>query len=270
MPEKDNKKAQKKPSETNIPGVEATEKGIHFSPKLVGILADEVAKTVASRLPLKRPSGGKKKKTNNHTFEGAIFLDTSAIIDGRIFDVISLGLLRGIVAVLDSILLELKHIADSKDLVKRERGRKGLVLLEKIKKVKHVKLVILSEDKEKSMGLDKYKEVDEKLIQAAKTNKARVVTCDYNLEKKASIQGVTAINMNTLANVLKIIAVPGETLHIQIQHKGKDITQGVGYLDDGTMIVVENAASDLGRELDVVVSRVIQTSAGRILFSKKI
>jgi uncharacterized protein YacL len=120
------------------------------------------------------------------------------------------------------------------------------------------------------MGLDKLKEVDERLIQAAKMNKGRLITCDYNLEKKGSIGGVAAININTLANLLKIIAVPGETLHIQIQHKGKDVTQGVGYLDDGTMIVVENASQYLGRELDVVVSRVIQTSAGRILFSKKL
>jgi uncharacterized protein YacL len=129
-----------------------------------------------------------------------------------------------------------------------------LVSLEKVKKAKGINLLVLSEDKEKSIGLDKLDEVDEKLIQAAKVNKGRLITCDYNLEKKGSISGVTAINMNTLANVLKVIAVPGETLHIKIQHKGKDITQGVGYLDDGTMIVVE----------------VIQTSAGRILFSKKI
>jgi uncharacterized protein YacL len=249
--------------------VRETEKGIHFSPRFVGLLADEVAKTVSKRLSLGR-GNGKKKKVKNHVLEGAIFLDTSAIIDGRIFDVINLGLLRGNIAILESILLELKHIADSKDLVKRERGKKGLELLEKVKRVKGIKLIAVSKEKEEAMGLDKLKEVDERLIQAARVNKGRIITCDFNLEKKGSIAGVAAININTLANVLKIIAVPGETLHIQIQHKGKDITQGVGYLDDGTMIVVENASQDLGRELDVVVSRVIQTSAGRILFSKKL
>ena len=201
--------------------------------------------------------------------DGAVFPDTSAIIDGRIFNVINLGLFRGNIVILESILLELKHIADSKDLVKRERGRKGLELWKKSKKSKALTFAI-SQEKEKLMGLDRLKEVDEKLIQAAKMNKGRLITCDYNLEKKGSMVGVSAVNMNTLANVLKIIAVPGETLHIQIQHTGKDITQGVGYLDDGTMIVVENAAQDLGKELDVVVSRVIQTSAGRILFSKKL
>ncbi len=253
-----------------VPAVRTTEKGIHFSPRFVGLLADEVAKTVVRTLPSFRRSNGGKKKKDKASLENAIFLDTSAIIDGRVFDVINLGLVRGNIAVLESILQELKHIADSKDLVKRERGRKGLALLEKVKKVKGVKLIVLSNEKEKNMGLDKVKEVDEKLIQATKVNKARLITCDYNLEKKGSISGVTAINMNTLANVLKVIAVPGETLHIAIQHKGKDVTQGVGYLDDGTMIVVENASLDLGKELDVVVSRVIQTSAGRILFSKKI
>lgn len=259
----------KKIKEESVPAVVQTaERGIHFSPKFVGLLAEEVAKTVASRLPTFRRSPVKKKNGNGHT--NAIFLDTSAIIDGRIFDVIHLGLLTGELVLIESILLELKHIADSKDLVKRERGRKGLVLLEKVKKVKSVRLVVLSSEKELSMGLSKVSEVDEKLIFAAKYNKGRIITCDYNLEKKASINGVVAINVNTLANVLKIIAVPGETLHIKIQHKGKDITQGVGYLDDGTMIVVENAAVDLGRELNVVVSRVIQTSAGRILFSKKL
>lgn len=253
-----------------LPAVSTTEKGIHFSPRFIGLLADEVAKTVVRTMPNFRRSGKpKKKKKNGKHFENAMFLDTSAIIDGRIFDVISLGLFRGDVVILDSILLELKHIADSKDLVKRERGRKGMDLLEKIKKVKGIKLVILSDEKEKNMGINKLPEVDERLIQAAKLNKARVITCDFNLEKKANISGITAINVNTLANVLKVIAVPGEALHIQIQHKGKDVTQGVGYLDDGTMIVVENANFDIGKELDVVVSRVIQTSAGRILFAKK-
>jgi uncharacterized protein YacL len=246
------------------------ERTIHFSPRLVGLLADEVARTVVRTLPSFKRSNGAKRKKEKATLEHSLFLDTSAIIDGRVFDVINLGLIGGNIVILESILQELKHIADSKDLVKRERGRKGLALLEKVKKVKGVKLIILSKDKEKNMGLEKVKEVDEKLIQATKINKARLITCDYNLEKKGSINGVISINMNTLANVLKVIAVPGETLHIQIQHKGKDLTQGVGYLDDGTMIVVENASFDLGKELDVVVSRVIQTSAGRILFSKKL
>ncbi len=242
------------------------ENQIMIPPKLVAQIAEEVAKTVVSHLPqLPR----RRQRKNPEKIENSIFLDTSAIIDGRIFDVINIGLFNANFVVLESILLELKHIADSQDTVKRERGRKGLERLEKLKKSKH-KVLILSESSEKSFGADKIKEVDEKLIEVSKKNSGRIITCDYNLEKKASISGVVAININTLANLLKVIAVPGETLHIKIQHKGKDVTQGVGYLDDGTMIVVEHASLDLGRELDVLVSRVIQTTAGRILFAKKI
>ncbi len=244
---------------------EADDRGLPFSPRVIGIIADEVAKTVIRRLPRSKKRRKKAKKIEN-----AVLLDTSAIIDGRIFDVIHLGLLRANFVILESILLELKHIADSQDIVKRERGRKGLALLEKLKKEKGTKVTHVSESQEIALGLDKAKEVDEKLIAASKLNKGRIITCDYNLEKKASISGITAINVNTLANVLKITAVPGESLHISIQHVGKDITQGVGYLDDGTMIVVESANFDVGKAVDVIVSRVIQTTAGRILFAKKI
>jgi len=234
-----------------------------FPQGFVNSIADEVAKTLA-KMPRfkrsKRKSNSKKKKIEN-----PIFLDTSAIIDGRIFDVITLGVFTGTFVVLESILLELKHIADSQDMVKRVRGRKGLEMLEKLKKGKRNKFMVL-QDLEDS----KDKEVDEKLILSSKSYKGRIVTCDYNLEKKATIGGVLAINVNTLANHLKITAVPGEALHISILHKGKEMTQGVGYLDDGTMLVVENAAEDLGHMVDVVVSRVIQTTAGRILFAKKI
>ncbi len=246
---------------------EQVERNLPFSPRVIGIIADEVAKTVVRRLP--HPTRSKKRKKAKKV-ENAIFLDTSAIIDGRIFDVIHIGLLKGTFVILESILLELKHIADSQDIVKRERGRKGLGLLEKLKKEKGIKVDFISGEKEKSMELDKIREVDEKLIKAAKLNKGRIITCDYNLEKKASISGVTAINVNTLANVLKVTAVPGESLHIKILHVGKDQSQGVGYLDDGTMIVVENASMDVAKEKDVIVSRVIQTTAGRILFAKKI
>jgi uncharacterized protein YacL len=198
--------------------------------------------------------------------ENAIFLDTSAIIDGRVFDLVNLGILVGTFVIPESILLELKHIADSQDMVKRERGRKGLELLDRLKKTKGAKVTHVPDKN----GQGSPKEVDDKLIDIAKSYKGRLITCDYNLEKKASISGVLAININTVANHLKIKAVPGEALHIRVLHVGKDLTQGVGYLDDGTMLVVENASMDVGRDVDVIVSRVIQTSAGRILFSKKI
>lgn len=240
-----------------------------FSPKLIGAIADEVSKTLVTRLPSmlavpRRKSNPKKTKK----FDNPIFLDTSAIIDGRIFDVIKLGLLNGVIVITSSVLMELKHLADSQTTVKRERGRKGLELLEELKKSKRMKIIILSDEEEKQF--QKTPEVDERLIMMTKANKGKVITCDYNLEKKALIENAVAINMNGLANCLKIIAVPGEALHVKVSHQGKDPTQGVGYLDDGTMIVVEQGSDAIGQALDVVVSRVIQTGTGRILFAKKI
>ncbi len=245
--------------------------------RFVNILADEVAKTLVKRIPgliphPKRKDKNSKKKIRELAKKNPIFLDTSAIIDARVFDVIALGIFTGTFVILESILLELKHIADSQDMVKRVRGRKGLDSLEKLKKGRRNKVIVLpdSEDfKNKDLTLRNI-EVDEKLITAGRNYKGRIITCDYNLEKKAAISGVLAINVNTLANHLKITAVPGEALHISILHKGKEATQGVGYLDDGTMLVVESASDDLGKTVDVVVSRVIQTTAGRILFAKKI
>lgn len=248
--------------------VQEVGEAIVLPPKLVAQLAEEVAKGVITHLPHPSLPRQRKKKVQ---IDHGVFLDTSAIIDGRIFDVINLGIFNGSTfVVLESILLELKHIADSQDVVKRERGRKGLERLERLKKQRGRKVTILSESSDKTMDLEKVKEVDEKLISYSKKNNGKIITCDYNLEKKANISGATAINVNTLANVLKVIAVPGESLHIKLQHKGKDVTQGVGYLDDGTMIVVEHASEYLGREIDVLVSRVIQTTAGRILFAKRI
>ncbi len=240
---------------------------------VVGNLADEIAKTLIKRLP-NMFAGNSKKKVSKKGLkvkkqkeaEGAIFLDTSAIIDGRIFDVIETGILNGYVVIPEFILLELKHIADSQDMVKRERGRKGLELLESLKKSKRIKMLTVPGNEK----TDKLKEVDEKLIALSKFYKGRLITCDYNLEKKAAISSVIAVNMHELANRLKIQAVPGESLHIKVQHIGKEQTQGVGYLDDGTMIVVEQGSSDIDAFVNVVVSRVIQTSSGRILFAKKI
>jgi|SRR5581483_1362615 len=235
--------------------------------RMINAIADEVANIVIKRLPFPhRQQSNKRKKKQDKKLEHPIFLDTSAIIDGRIFDVLELGLVWGHVVVLESVLLELKHIADTQDTVKRERGRKGLEDLEKLRKFKGVKQLVL----EDSEDAKKHKEVDEMLIHMAKEYKGRVITCDYNLEKKALVQGVVAVNMNGLAQKLKVAAVPGESLHVKVLHAGKDATQGVGYLDDGTMIVVEGGREQVGRTIDVVVSRVIQTAAGRILFSKKI
>lgn len=236
-----------------------------FPRRLIGELANEVAEIVINRIPYMPYRGtGKKKKAKQSLIENGLFLDTSAIIDGRIFGIIESGLVSGPIVVSESVLLELKHIADSQDTVKRERGRSGLEFLEKLRRAKNPRLIIFTEEP------TKLREVDEKLIALAKVKKGKIITCDYNLAKKATIEKVSAINVNELANYLKVKAVPGEALHVKVLHKGKDPTQGVGYLDDGTMIVVESASNDLEKTLDVVVARVIQTSAGRILFAKKI
>jgi uncharacterized protein YacL len=239
-----------------------------FPPNIIGAIADEVSKTLLNRLPSIRPRPRKKKAKKTKKIENAVFLDTSAIIDGRIFDVIYLGLLNGTVVITSHILLELKHLADTQNTVKRVRGRKGLEALEKLRKAKPIKVMVLPEEPNKEST--EQVEVDEQLIKTAKYHKGKIITCDYNLEKKASIENVTAVNMNALANCLKAVAVPGESLHVKIAHLGKDKTQGVGYLDDGTMIVVEEGSEDLNKSLDVVVSRIIQTATGRILFAKKI
>jgi uncharacterized protein YacL len=239
-----------------------------FSPKLIGAIADEVSKKLMSSFPymMNRPKR-KVKVAKTKKIDLAILLDTSAIIDGRVFDIISTGLLNGNIVILPSILMELKHLADSQDAVKRERGRRGLELLERLKKGKEMRIIILDgDDEEKFEKL----EVDERLIRMAKQYKGKIITCDYNLEKKANIENVRAVNINALANYLKVIAVPGEALHIEVSHKGKEANQGVGYMDDGTMIVVENGLEFIGKRVDVVVARVIQTSTGRILFAKRI
>lgn len=262
--------AVEKPEELPKEGKDGEDKrpASSFSPKIIGAIADEVSKALLNRLPAMRTRKKPTKPKKAKKIDNAIFLDTSAIIDGRIFDVIYLGLLTGNVVIPDSILLELKHIADSQDMVKRERGRKGLEMLEKLRKSRKLKVTILSAEDEKPF--QKGKEVDEYLLKIAKFHKGRVITCDYNLEKKGSIENVATINMNALANSLKVIAVPGEALHVKVSHQGKEAAQGVGYLDDGTMIVVENGVSAVGKAIDVVVARVIQTATGRILFAKKI
>ncbi|HSX08574.1 MAG TPA: PIN domain-containing protein [Candidatus Saccharimonadales bacterium] len=263
------KETTPKPVEAQTPERAEAERRSALTPNIIGAIADEVSKTLISRLPgVMRSRTRRKKVKKTKKIENAIFLDTSAIIDGRIFDVIYLGLLNGTVVITSHILLELKHLADTQNTVKRTRGRKGLDALEQLRKARQIKVIVLPEENGKPT--DDRVEVDEQLIKAAKYHKGKIITSDYNLEKKASIDNVTAVNMNALANCLKAVAVPGESLHVKIAHLGKDKDQGVGYLDDGTMIVVEDGSDALAKEVDVVVSRIIQKATGRILFAKKI
>lgn len=189
-------------------------------------------------------------------------LDTSVIIDGRIADVCEAGFLDGIFIIPQFILQELQHVADSPDALKRGRGRRGLDVLHKIQKMAHITVKITDED------FPKIKEVDAKLVALAKVHDGKVITNDFNLNKVAELQGVTVLNINELANALKPVVLPGELLKIFVTKEGKEYNQGVAYLDDGTMVVVENGRKFIGKNAEVSVTSVLQTTAGRMIFSR--
>lgn len=232
--------------------------GMMLPPKVIAQIADQVAKAVYERVP-KRAASTKKKTVSKQ--ETGFILDTSAIIDGRVFDLARVGVFFGNFIVISGVLDELKNIADSRDDVKKERGKRALRALDDFKKLKDVKL-IHAEDNEPQ------KAVDERIISFAKRNKGRILTCDFNLSKKARITGVTSIDLYEMANILKTTAVPGEEFFVKIVQRGKGANQGVGYLPDGTMIVVEQGELLLDKTVKVNISRVIQTDAGRIFFGK--
>jgi len=230
--------------------------GILLPQRVVAQIAEEVAMRVTNRL--KRSTD---KTSALKTFENPLFLDTSAIIDARVFELIRIGVFTGTFVVIDGVLDELKHIADSKDTSKKERGRKGLTLLEHLRKDKSIKFETLDDT-------DIKKPVDERIIDSAKKTKGKIITCDFNLSKKAQISNVVAIDMYEMANVLKTTAIPGEAFFIKVVQKGKGDRQGVGYLPDGTMVVVEEGGELLEQTVKVLISRVIQTDVGRIFFGK--
>jgi uncharacterized protein YacL len=194
--------------------------------------------------------------------ENLKILDTSVIIDGRIADVCETGFVEGVFILPQFILQELQHIADAADPMKRARGRRGLDILHKIQKMSRITVRIVDED------FPKIKEVDAKLVALAKVMNAKVVTNDFNLNKVAELQGVAVLNINELANSLKPVVLPGETMKVFVLKEGKEFNQGVAYLDDGTMVVVENARKIIGKNADVTVTSVLQTTAGRMIFSK--
>jgi uncharacterized protein YacL len=189
-------------------------------------------------------------------------IDTSVIIDGRIVDVCEAGFIEGTFIIPQFILHELQHIADSPDALRRARGRRGLDILHKIQKLSNITVKIVDED------FPKIKEVDAKLVALARLHGAKIITNDFNLNKVAELQGVTVLNLNELANALKPVVLPGEKMNIFIVREGKEMNQGVGYLDDGTMVVVDNARKTINKQVDVIVTSVLQTTAGRMIFAK--
>ena len=204
-------------------------------------------------------NGFKSRKSSRN---GSILVDTSAIIDGRIADLSITGFLEGSLIVPRFVLDELRHIADSSDPLRRNRGRRGLEVLGKLRKDESVPLQVLD------VGVENGKEVDAVLVQLAREMKSAILTTDYNLNRVAELQGVQVLNVNELANALKSIVLPGEELRVNIVQEGKEAGQGVAYLDDGTMVVIEGGRRYLNAFHDVVVTRVLQTTAGRIIFAQ--
>ncbi len=188
-------------------------------------------------------------------------LDTSVIIDGRIADICTTGFLEGPLIIPGFVLEELRHIADSQDLLKRNRGRRGLDVLNKIQKDLPIEVRIVEKDFPDA-------EVDSKLIKLTKFLDGKILTNDYNLNKVCELQGVPVLNINELANAVKPVVLPGEEMNVYIVKDGKEIGQGVGYLDDGTMIVVDSGRRYIGDTITVVVTSVLQTAAGRMIFAK--
>jgi uncharacterized protein YacL len=201
--------------------------------------------------------GGEKQSKKSYKI-----LDTSVIIDGRIADVAETGFLDGSIVIPQFVLRELQLVADSADSLKRNRGRRGLDVLQRLQKIAGFDIEIIEDD------FPTVREVDMKLIELAKVYDAKIVTNDFNLNKVAQLHGVQVLNINELANSLKPIVLPGETMRVFILKEGKEYNQGVAYLDDGTMVVVDNARKMIGKNVDVAVTSVLQTTAGKMIFGK--
>ncbi|BCJ87364.1 PIN/TRAM domain-containing protein [Effusibacillus dendaii] len=250
------------PAITNIPLVGQVVQA--FASIILGIFGFRIGyskrEELISFFPNKFGSKDKQKNTGKNT--DAKLLDTSVIIDGRIADIVKTGFLDGTLVIPTFILEELQHIADSSDVLKRNRGRRGLDILNRIQKELKIKVQIMEID------FDDIQEVDSKLVKLAKQLNGMVVTNDFNLNKVCELQGVGVLNINDLANAVKPVVLPGEEILVQVIKDGKEYGQGVGYLDDGTMIVVEGGKDFIGTRLEVMVTSVLQTSAGRMIFAK--
>jgi uncharacterized protein YacL len=199
------------------------------------------------------------EKTGKKSFK---ILDTSVIIDGRIADIAETGFLDGLIVIPQFVLRELQLVADSADSLKRNRGRRGLDILQRLQKTASVQIQIVEDD------FPSVREVDMKLIELAKVYEGKIITNDFNLNKVAQLQGVAVLNINELANSLKPIVLPGEVMRVFILKEGKEYNQGVAYLDDGTMVVIDNARKMIGKTIDISVTSVLQTTAGKMIFGK--
>ncbi len=226
-------------------------------PFLCGYIGLMAALAHADEIPM---GVGTPKKSNFSST--AKVLDTSVLIDGRIVDIAESGFLEGRLIVPRFVLHELQLVADSADSAKRNRGRRGLDVVQLLQKQPRIRLEVSSED------FPETREVDLKLIELAKRLDAKIVTNDFNLNKLAQVQGLTVMNINELANSLKPVVLPGEVMRVFILKEGKEHNQGVAYLDDGTMVVVDNARRMISKTVDVIVTSVLQTTAGKMIFGR--
>ena len=199
------------------------------------------------------------ERSMKHAFK---VLDTSVIIDGRVADVADAQFLDGTVVIPQFVLRELQLVADSADPLKRQRGRRGLEVLQRIQKMPHLEVLIAEDD------FQNVADVDMKLIEMAKRYDAKIVTNDFNLNKVAALQGIEILNVNQLANALKPVVLPGETMRVFVLREGKEYNQGVAYLDDGTMVVVDGARKMINKTVDITVTSVHQTTAGKMIFGR--
>lgn len=211
------------------------------------------------------PKFGKERGLKSEARAGQYkILDTSVIIDGRIADLCESGFIEGILLIPAFVLDELRHIADSPDLLKRNRGRRGLDILNKVRKELDIKVQIYDNNR----GLEDVAEVDAKLVKLGQKLGAKIITNDYNLNKVAELHGVKVLNINELANAVKPVVLPGEEMVVQLVKDGKEMGQGVAYLDDGTMIVVDGGKRYMNQTIPVLVTSVLQTAAGRMIFAR--
>jgi uncharacterized protein YacL len=232
----------------------------HVTKQVVNSVKLQMEKAAVERK--KKAKESLKKKENNVV--NPVVVDTSALIDGRIKDVAETGFFSATLLVPKFVLSELQHIADSPEALRRGKGRRGLDILNDLKKLKKKGLEVKIVDD----SAPNAKDIDGKLIEIAKMYKGKVLTVDYNLNKVANASNVVVLNVNELSNAIKAVMVPGDRITLKVVSVGKEPTQGVGYLEDGTMIVVENGASSVGKTVNVEVSRFLQTVAGRMIFAQ--
>jgi uncharacterized protein YacL len=218
--------------------------------------ADDIFSAIRGRLP----TWGSESESG--TTKRPVLLDTSVIIDGRIADISTTGFIEGQMQVPRFVLGELQHIADSPDTLRRNRGRRGLDMLRRLQEESITPVQITDAD------IEDAREVDDKLVLLAKRLRCPIITTDYNLNRVAELQGVRVLNINELANAVKALFLPGESLTVKIVQEGKEIGQGVAYLDDGTMVVIENGKPFIGSQVEALVTKVLQTAAGRMLFAR--